>query len=442
MSKRRNIFASNGNNKCRVASSSPSNNIDDDNNGSNNIIVIYFNSDDNGHYGNTYGDNSDSSDDETSNDCNNGTCNCNDDENDPDYSGSDSDSEDEEYEICDGPNCDHKKNSTSVPEIPQRLIDIEDNYKITLKDLIDLGASYHCKKQTTFRRIDLSQLVKLYKPLLKLYEMIGMNEIKENYAEQIVYFLLDLEPNPAELLHTILTGPPGVGKSHIIDILAEIYLNMGYLTKNIIHKVKISDLKGKYIGHTAPLTQKAINTAMGGVLVIDEVYSLGSEERLDSFSKEIIDTLNQNLTEKAGKFVCIIAGYEKQIETCLLAHNPGLKSRFRFRFNIEKYEYTDLLKIFMLKLRQSGWDISDEKDNEDIEKLFEKHYPIFKHYGRDMETLVFHSKISHSNRVFFSDNATINTITIDDIKAGIARFKVHNSIKDVKTDISTSMMYL
>lgn len=346
--------------------------------------------------------------------------------------------------FCPGINCNHKRRTSKVPLIPEHLLTAGPLYKITLRDLIDLGGAYHCHKQTTFGKISLARLARLRKPLLKLEGMVGMHKIKESITEQVVYFLLDLEPNPSELLHTVLVGPPGVGKSHIIDLLAEIYLGMGYLKKNVIKRVKISDLKGKYVGHTAPLTQDAINAAMGGVLVIDEAYSLGSEDHLDSFSKEIIDTLNRNLTEHAGKFVCIIAGYEDQIESCLFAHNPGLKSRFRFRFEIDTYTAEELAEIFTLKVELNNWLFSPNFSIESMTAFFKEHHTDFKHYGRDMETLLFHTKVAHSNRMFLDTLETLGLkqqLTLADLKAGFDRFSLHNNIKE-KVESHANYMYL
>jgi len=343
--------------------------------------------------------------------------------------------------VCPGKICDHDIESKNVPPIPERLLSIQPNYKIILQDLIDLGGSFHCQLQKNFNGISLERLANLYDPLNKLRNIIGMKIIKENFAEQIVYFLLDFEPNPAELLHTILEGPPGVGKTLVVDILAEIYLKMGYLTKNVIKKVKINDLKGKYIGHTAPLTQKAIDDAMGGILVIDEAYSLGSAERLDSFSKEIIDTLNRNLTERAGKFICIIAGYGEQIDKCLFAHNEGLRSRFRFRFTINTYDSSELKEIFRSKVINDKWLLHENINELQLLKFFTENYSNFKYFGRDMETLLFHAKVSHCNRIFFEPKDAAKKLTLDDIKIGYQRFIGHNKIAKDEIPISVRHIY-
>ncbi len=331
---------------------------------------------------------------------------------------------------CLGKLCDHDVDSTNIPPIPERLLDVNIGYKIKLQDLIDLGLCYHCKLQKVYRAVSLERLAKMHDSLDKLQKMIGMKIIKESFAEQIVYFLLDLEPNPTEMLHTILEGPPGVGKTLVVDILSEIYLNLGYLKKNVVNKVKINDLKGQYVGHTAPLTQKAIDDAMGGILVIDEAYSLGSIDHLDSFSKELIDTLNRNLSENAGKFVCIIAGYSDQIEKCLFSHNVGLRSRFRFRFVVDKYNSRELYEIFLSKIGIDKWELHSSIDKLRLQKFFDEKYESFKYYGRDMETLLYHTKVAHSNRIFFDVKENIGKITNSDITMGYDRFIMHASIKN------------
>ncbi|AQN68106.1 putative cfxQ-like protein [Saudi moumouvirus] len=328
--------------------------------------------------------------------------------------------------VCPGINCDHDILSNNVPQIPKKLLNPEMRNNLYIQDLIDLGECYHCKLRQNYYNIPLERLAKLRNSLIKLNNVIGMKNIKEVFAEQIIYFLLDLEPNPSEMLHTILEGPPGVGKSYVIDILAEIYLNMGYLTNGIIKKVKLNDLKGKYIGHSAPLTQKAIDEAMGGILVIDEAYSLGNHGSVDVFSKEVIDTLNRNLTENAGKFVCILAGYGEEIEKCLFAHNVGLKSRFRFKFTIDKYSPQELYEIFKIKVENDKWFITDENE---ILNLFIKNHNKFKYFGRDIETLLFHTKMAHSKRIIF-ENENNKIINLEDIKNGLNKFLEHNSDKN------------
>ena len=191
-------------------------------------------------------------------------------------------------EVCPNPLCDCK--------------DIEENedltkYKINItkinnkNDLKKLGKSYHCKKNLKFKNLDLKILCKLVKPLTDLNNMVGMEKVKKDMVNQIVFFLQGFNNN--DMLHTIITGPPGVGKTELGTILGSIYKGMGVLKNGTLKIVKRSDLIGKYLGHTAAKTQDVIDECSGGVMFIDEAYSLEIKS-----SKECIDTLNQNLLKE------------------------------------------------------------------------------------------------------------------------------------------------
>lgn len=352
----------------------------------------------------------------------------------------------EKYEVfevkCIGKFCDHSFYSKRVPKIPKRLTNRSKNYKITLTDLIELGSCYHCKLQTTFHAISLEKLATLAIPLEKLNRMIGMTSIKDNFVEQIIYALLELDVNPQELLHTIIEGPPGTGKTCVVDILAEIYLIIGCLKKNVIKKVKRSDLIAKYLGQTAIQTQQAINEAIGGILVIDEAYSLGSPDKRDSYSKECIDTINRNLTENAGKFICIIIGYSDELDKCFFAYNPGLKSRFRFRFTIDKYTSDELCEIFKLKVSETKkWRLDNRITISELQSFFKNNYDTFVSFGRDVESLLLHTKTTHANRVFLNNNATKAIITLDDVHHGHKRFVLHNTMKPAQLPKTVRHLY-
>ena len=234
------------------------------------------------------------------------------------------------------------------------------------------------------------------------------------------------------MLHTVIEGPPGVGKTIFGKILARIYLSLGITHKDKFKIVRRTDLVGEYLGHTAMKTQKAIDEALGGVLFIDEAYQLGngSERKIDSYSKECIDTLNQNLSEKKGQFICIIAGYKKELEENFFSVNPGLKRRFSFKYTIDSYTWEELTSILVHKIPKMKWHIEEGTE----EKLFKTEFlkekmDQFPHYGGDIETLLLNVKIEHGKRVFGKRIEHHKKINYEDIENGYNRFLENRKIE-------------
>ena len=196
------------------------------------------------------------------------------------------------------------------------------------------------------------------------------------------------------MLHTIIEGEPGVGKTDLAKIMAEIYQEMGYCSNKIVKFVKRSDLVGGYLGQTAIKTQKVLDECKGGILVIDEAYSLGSPDGRDSYSKECIDTLTSFLSESPDTIVFIM-GYHDDLEKSLFAMNKGLERRFSYRFTVRKYTPEELRQILFKIVREHGWDILDE--SKIPVEFFEKNEKFFIFNGGDMLNLFTKCKFTHSN---------------------------------------------
>ena len=130
-------------------------------------------------------------------------------------------------------------------------------------------------------------LNRMVEPLEGLNKMIGMHLVKKNIVDHILFFLQKLDNGLNNMLHTVIQGPPGTGKTELGKILSKIYLAMGILKNDIFRVVKRADLIGKYLGHTAQKTQKVIDSCKGGVMFIDEAYSLGNSEGRDIYSKRM-----------------------------------------------------------------------------------------------------------------------------------------------------------
>ncbi len=321
---------------------------------------------------------------------------------------------------CENSNCDHKKYFPKWYESNKITL----TKVTTIKDLIELGNSYHCRMRRMYNGIDLKTLFSIAEYLNELETMIGLADIKEEIVNMIIYLMImkgSEKGLSSDMLHAVVTGSPGCGKTTFIEIIAKIYTKLGVLKKGHIVKAKRSELIGKYLGHTAVQTQQKINEAKGGILLIDEAYSLGNPEGRDSFSKECIDTLNQALSENKGDFICIIAGYKDALDNSFFNYNEGLRRRFPFRFDIKKYSAEELGQIFMKKIKEyEYWNLSFTQ--EDINKLIKTNYKYFENQGGDMETLFLNLKIVHNKRVFLLPISDKKILITDDIKESINKF--------------------
>lgn len=335
---------------------------------------------------------------------------------------------------CKNPLCDHK-----TFEEDNKPVDIPEISKIiTIDELIKLGKSYHCKKNKEFNGINLRILNNLVAPLTELKHLVGMKSVKESMVNQILFFLqgfnkkskcgicvdcvynLPCSKNQDDMLHTVITGPPGTGKTILGNILAKVYKAMEVLSKGHFNVVSRSDLVGKYLGHTAAKTQSKIDECDGGVMFIDEAYSLGHEEGRDSFSKECLDTLNQNLTERRD-FLCIIAGYKDDLEKSFFSMNDGLRRRFTFTYNMESYTPSELREIFELKIKMADWKLEDNITKK-LDIFFDNNKDNFPNYGGDMETLFLNCKITHCKRVLFEKPDKRRILNMDDIESGFENY--------------------
>ncbi len=308
----------------------------------------------------------------------------------------------------------------------------------TIDDLIELGKLYDSNKRKKYN-INVKKLYGLIEPLQQLKNMIGMHNVKNHIIDIIIYYLQDFEKYNKNIMHTVLYGPPGSGKTELATILAKIYCKMGLIKTDKINAVKRSDLIGEFLGHSAKKTQKEIDNAKDGILLIDEAYSLGNNELRDSFSKECIDTINQNLTENKINFICIIAGYRDALEKCFFAYNQGLERRFPFRFTMDEYSSTDLKLIYIKMVKNEGWEICNEYIDTPIE-FFETYRKIFKYGGGDMETLFHMTRIAHARRVFCLLKHEKKKIIYKDLEKALELFMNDESIK-LRNETVYNMMY-
>jgi hypothetical protein len=153
---------------------------------------------------------------------------------------------------------------------------------------------------------------------------------------------------------------------------------------------------------------------------------LGNPEKRDSFSKECIDTINLNLTEKKN-FICIVAGYSHEIDECFFSYNPGLRRRFPFGYEINEYNSEDLRKIFVFKIEKSGWKLNDEiMENMNIlDKFIDDKKSSFTNHAGDIDNLILNIKIVHGKRIFGKNPNLKGIIIMDDIIKAFDRFVIN-----------------
>ena len=272
--------------------------------------------------------------------------------------------------------------------------------------------------------IDLEKVYNLKEPLIILKNMIGMDKVKKTVLDLILYYIQRFEKQNSDMLHTIIEGPPGVGKTELGKILGKVYKALGILKSDKFTIATRSDLIGQYLGQTAPKTQEVIDNAAGGVLFIDEAYSLGNSEKRDSFAKECIDTINLNLDKNKKKIIVIIAGYKEELESSFFSYNPGLKRRFPFVFTIDGYNPKELKDIFIKKVVDSNWSINKESlDEKKLVNFFTTNKKLFPYYGGDMETLFQACKLIHSKRILGKHPKNKRKFSKEDIYDGLERFK-------------------
>jgi SpoVK/Ycf46/Vps4 family AAA+-type ATPase len=287
----------------------------------------------------------------------------------------------------------------------------------TLDDLIKLIDHNPCDLDIEYN-IDLKSLHKIKPELVQLNDMIGLVDLKKSILEQLLYFVQNLCMN--DFKHTALLGPPGTGKTEIAKIVGRMYSKIGILKNDVFKKVTRNDLIAGYLGQTAIKTRKVIDECLGGVLFIDEAYSLASAgDTNDSYSKECIDILCEALSDHKDDLMVIIAGYEEELNETFFKVNKGMHSRFVWRFKMEPYSPKDMMKIFIKLVAQQEWNIINDELNE---KWFDERKDNFIYFGRDMELLVTYTKIAHSRRIYGKDVSLRKIITIEDVNNGYKTF--------------------
>lgn len=211
-------------------------------------------------------------------------------------------------------------------------------------------------------------------PMEDLNELIGLTGIKHDVRELYDFSKIQKLRKDAGMktvpvsMHLVFTGNPGTGKTTVARILARLYKQIGVLSTGQLVECDRSGLVAGYVGQTAVKTQKKIEEAMGGVLFIDEAYSLArSADQGTDFGQEAIDTILKAMEDHRDEFVVIVAGYTKPMET-FIHSNPGLQSRFNKFIEFPDYTVDELLAIFDLNCRKYEY-VPDPEAREQVKTL-------------------------------------------------------------------------
>ncbi len=205
----------------------------------------------------------------------------------------------------------------------------------------------HSELSTLFNELEgLVGLTEAKKTIYEIYALYQINKEREKHGLQL----------EKQVFHMVFKGNPGTGKTTVARLFGKIFREMGILTKGHLIEVERADLVGEFIGHTAQKTRELVKKALGGILFIDEAYSLARGGEKD-FGKEAVDCLTKSLEDANNDFICIIAGYNEEMEN-FLELNPGLPSRFPIHIDFCDYNVDELLEIAHIMTKKKDFELS------------------------------------------------------------------------------------
>jgi len=298
-----------------------------------------------------------------------------------------------------------------------KMINVEDSDETTRvrkrrklsEDEVELAPEVHdipslieiAQRKVRYQNLDSATLWKILPELVKLNSMIGMHELKHTLFYQIIYYLQNMhKKGENDYLHTVITGPPGTGKTSVAEIIGKIYKNIGVLSNTGSFTIaKREDFIAPYLGQTAIKTRVLLDSCIGGVLFIDEAYALGPGQKdKDSFSKEAIDTLNAFLSEH--------------------------KNDFQWVHKIAHYNENELAQIMKKMIKEAGWEINVSISN--LAEFIKTNSINFKNYGGDIETFFSKCKMAHARRVFALEQRHRFVLTITDLQTALELTNANN----------------
>ncbi len=261
-------------------------------------------------------------------------------------------------------------------------------------------------------------------PMEDLDALIGLAKIKHDVKELFDFVKVQqlrkeqgMKAVPVSL-HLVFSGNPGTGKTTVARILARLYKQIGVLSKGQLVEVDRSGLVAGYVGQTAIKTQEKIQEAMGGVLFIDEAYTLAKEG--NDFGQEAIDTILKAMEDHRDDFIVIVAGYTKPMET-FINSNPGLKSRFNKFIEFPDYTIEELMGIFDLNCKKYQYTVDEDARNQVKSLVMLKKSEQFENFAnaRAVRNLFEDIVTNQARRIAVMENPTleeIGRITLEDLR--------------------------